>query len=395
MSITLVQQIGSSSSTPTVTRTLNNVGAGNTLVVCFSCGANSASAILISDNNFNTWTIANTLFYNDTNNHVIGVAFVPKANGGSTTMTITNTQNQPIQANMSEFNTGILNAFLIVDQTATGTGNGTVITSSTVNTLFQPELLIAMIETRNGGLSAGAGFTPFSSPSANELPEYQIVTSTGAYAGTATGNSGIWGIVFVTFQVFIPIYNTIAGRFTSTINNLAGNLTVPIWTGSNLVPVTANSNVSTDQNLMFIVIPANTLNTAGRTLKIYCSGLYSTPVASNTTLEFKVTIGGLTLTDIVSDPNPGSVTNNGWIFEANISTQTKGTLAAFETSGKLTIDLGAAITSAGSTYIDTNTGTIASLDTTVNQTLQVTVAFANASGSNSATQRQMILQTVN
>jgi hypothetical protein len=35
------------------------------------------------------------------------------------------------------------------------------------------------------------------------------------------------------------------------------------------------------------------------------------------------------------------------------------------------------------------------LDSTANQTLQITIAFSVGSGSNSATQRQLILGTVN
>jgi hypothetical protein len=115
---------------------------------------------------------------------------------------------------------------------------------------------------------------------------------------------------------------------------------------------------------------------------------------STATITVKVELGSLTLIDIVTSANPGSVSNNPFILEGQISTQTAGTSAYLEASGKLVIDLGSATSSAASVFTDTNTSTIGTIDLTQNETLQITIAFSAASSSNSATQRQLVLNTV-
>ena len=106
-------------------------------------------------------------------------------------------------------------------------------------------------------------------------------------------------------------------------------------------------------------------------------------------------MGSLTLLDITTAANAGSITNNGFRFEFDIVTQTSGSSAKFETSGKLSINLGASNSSAATEYVDSNHAVSSTLDITVNQTLQITLAVSAGSGSNSASQRQMILNTIN
>jgi hypothetical protein len=133
-------------------------------------------------------------------------------------------------------------------------------------------------------------------------------------------------------------------------------------------------------------------------LKVRLSGVYSLPVSTSpTSLTFKIKLGSLTLIDIVTTASSDStgVTNNKWILDCDITTQTAGASAAFEASARLTIDLGALDTSANTTFMDINTSTIGTLDTTANQTLQNTVSFSTSTTSNTCTQRQMVLNTIN
>jgi len=167
------------------------------------------------------------------------------------------------------------------------------------------------------------------------------------------------------------------------------------WNNVNVTPVTVNANVVTDQNLMSISVPAGVMNRVGKTLRVYCSGVYSTPAASTATLEFKVKFGSLTLVDITTSANPGTVTNNKWWFESTIITQTAGASAVFESSGRVSIDLGAFTTSSDTIFLDANNAVSSSLDSTAAQTLQITVAFSAANASNSNTQRQMVIDSVN
>ena len=167
------------------------------------------------------------------------------------------------------------------------------------------------------------------------------------------------------------------------------------WNNVNVTPVSVAANVATAQNLMSVSVPAGTLNRIGRTFRIHCAGVYSTPAASTATLTFAVTLGTLTLLTWTTAANAGSITNNKFLIDGYVTTQTAGAAASFEASGTSIIDLGALSTAADTVYSDTNSATIGTLDTTVAETLQVTIAFSVASASNSCTQRQMIIETIN
>lgn len=166
---------------------------------------------------------------------------------------------------------------------------------------------------------------------------------------------------------------------------------------TNVTPVTVNANVTTDQNLMTCSIPANTLNRVGRTMRISLSGVYSTPAASVAIINVKVKLGSLTLATFTTTALGGiQATNDQFnIMGMTNTVQTAGATAAFEPHGNLVIDLGVGNTVADSTFADVNTATVSSVDTTATQTLQITIGFSTASGSNTATQRQLIVETVN
>jgi hypothetical protein len=167
------------------------------------------------------------------------------------------------------------------------------------------------------------------------------------------------------------------------------------WVNTNLTPVTVNANVSTDQSLMTVSVPAGTLNRVGRSLRFYGTGVYSTPAASTSVITVKVKLGALTLITWTTTAL-GTVTaaNNQFNISGMLSVQTAGASGAFEPHGLLTIDLGAGNLVADTTFADVNTATVGTVDITAAQNLLVTIAFSNASGSNSTTQRQMILETV-
>jgi hypothetical protein len=394
MSITLVQQVPTASSNPSITLTLNGVTAGNTLVVPFDCGTANPANISVSDNNGNTWEIAQDFTFAATSTHTIGIAYVSSANAGNTTVTLANSAGQVV-GSLSEWNSGVAGAALGFDQGTGATGTGTSASSGSVNTTSNVELMIGMIFNSASGISAGAGWTGLTNFLGADFPEYQITSTSGSYAATATVASGTWGAVIATFLILpLPVFNTPAGRFNSA-GVLVGGLTVPIWTAADVSPVSVSANVSTDQDLMSILVPANTLNSVGRTLRVKAKGVYSTPAGSTATITVKIMLGSVTLLTFVTAVNAGSVTNNTFIVEADITVQTAGSSAKFESSGTLTIDLGATTTAAATVYADTNSAVSSTLDVTQNQPLQTTIAFSSGSASNSATQRQLLLGTVN
>lgn len=177
----------------------------------------------------------------------------------------------------------------------------------------------------------------------------------------------------------------------------------------NVTPVTVNANVTTDQNLMAFTLPANCLNTVGRTLRIFVAGVYSTAAASTAqmTLEVKIcSVSGCAsgnVADVIDITSTalGSVTvaNNAWNGTFYVTTQTGSTAGAWESHGIFGIDEGALTSAPDSFFNDTNTATVtgtpSAIDTTAQNFLQITFAFSAASGSNSVTQRQLVIDSVN
>lgn len=203
---------------------------------------------------------------------------------------------------------------------------------------------------------------------------------------TASGSAGK-----ITFG-----YDSTTGTEQHNSNNAGASSFTGAWNAVNITPVTVNANVATDQNLMSISIPAGTLNRVGRTLRIWLAGVYSTPAASTTAVVVKAKLGTLTLATWTSTALAGiQATNDQFNVSAWSTTQTAGATAAFEVHGNLDIDLGVGNTVADSNFADVNTATVSSVDSTAAQTLQITIAFTVASGSNVATQRQLILETIN
>jgi hypothetical protein len=249
--------------------------------------------------------------------------------------------------------------------------------------------------TTNKPTRFGADITPSSAAGAfngsTSLPWAGITygnaaSNTVSFAGTFTANR----------TATMPDATGNVAVDSSSTYNPANGIFSGAWQSTNITPVTVTANVSTDQNLMTATIPAGTLNRVGRTLRIWLAGVYSTPAASTTAVVIKVKIGALTMATWTSTALAGiQATNDQFNVSASFTTQTAGATAAFENHGNMIIDLGVGNAVADSVFADVNTATVSSLDTTASQTLQVTIAFTVASASNSATQRQLIVETMN
>jgi hypothetical protein len=168
-------------------------------------------------------------------------------------------------------------------------------------------------------------------------------------------------------------------------------------------PVSASANVSTDQNLMAVSIPASKLNIANRTLRISGAGIFTTVAANTSTVTVKVKLCSVlgcgsgtvvTLATFVSGANGGGQTNDPFSFVLMSTTQTAGVSSAYEAHGNLTIDLTGVGVSAAM-YPDSNATTAGTIDSTAQMYLQVTGAFSSASASNSISQRQMTVEVLN
>ena len=215
-----------------------------------------------------------------------------------------------------------------------------------------------------------------------------MVTNHGLFFGGGTP-SGLVGASFIGHDstTNTSVYNA---------NNNGASAFTGAWNCTNVTPVTVNANVTTDQNLMSCTIPAGTLNRVARTLDIWLSGRYSTPAASSTAIVVKTKLGSSTLAAWTSTALGGiQATNDQFNLNAKFTVSTAGASSVFQPHGYLVIDLGAGNIVANSIFADVNTGTVNGPDLTASQTLQVTIAFTVASASNSATNNQLLVQTVN
>ncbi len=167
------------------------------------------------------------------------------------------------------------------------------------------------------------------------------------------------------------------------------------WQNTNVTPVTVSAIVATDQNLMSATIPGGTLNRVGRTLRVWLAGVYSTAANNTSAITVKIKLGAVTLLSVTTAAL-SSVTplNDQFNLSALLSVQTGGASGVFEGHGNLAIGLGTGNLVADTVYTDTNTAVSSAIDLTASQTLQVTIAFSSAAGTNTATQRQMVSETI-
>lgn len=189
-------------------------------------------------------------------------------------------------------------------------------------------------------------------------------------------------------------FDSTTNTMNFNVNNTISTSPSGAWNNTNLTPVTVAANVTTDQNLMSASVPAGTLNRVGRSLRVWCAGVYSTPAAQTEIITVKVKFGALTLISIPIPSQSFTATNNQFNISALLSTQTNGATGVFESHGNLVIDLGIGNLVADSVFADQNTAVSGTIDLTAAQTLQITVAYSVASTSNTTTQRQMVLETI-
>lgn len=167
---------------------------------------------------------------------------------------------------------------------------------------------------------------------------------------------------------------------------------------TSVTPVTVQANSTMDQKLIELSFSAGYFNTSLQAFLFTGAGVYSTQAAQTPTLTFKIklcTVSGcgagtvVTLVNIVTTATIAAVTNNNWFVSTTGITATTGAAGNLEIHGPVTVDLGAAITTADSVFGDTNTAVSGNIDLTAALFVDFTVAFSTQPGAtfNAATQR--------
>lgn len=228
-------------------------------------------------------------------------------------------------------------------------------------------------------------------------------TCTAGSAGSQCNSEGSTG---ATGASGVDDFDAISPTHTEDVNNNnTGDMPISRAPCVNVTPVTVAANVTTDQNLQACTLSANTLNVVGHTLKVYVAGNFSTATASTASLTFKVkfcTVSGCGSGTVISPITTTTgattaLTASSLFFSQTslITTQTAGASSAYEAHGSLLIDLSATAATPDSSYGDTNTTTVGTIDSTGAIYLQVTVAASAGSTSNSFTERQLVVELIN
>lgn len=149
----------------------------------------------------------------------------------------------------------------------------------------------------------------------------------------------------------------------------------------------ANSATETDFTKNY-VIPANNC-VPGRVYRITARGVYSTQGVTAPGLTLRVKAGTTTLTTSAVAPTAG-MANRQWTLNADVICQTIGVSGTVEAAGTFTRATGAA----AAAVIEMSNTAPTTLNTTVAQTLQVSMQWGTAAAANTITLRQMTIESL-
>lgn len=127
-----------------------------------------------------------------------------------------------------------------------------------------------------------------------------------------------------------------------------------------------------------LTIPANSL-WPGRTYQATIRGIYSTFAILPGDLTIRVKIGGTTVaTGVATSALLGSVTNRGFLISFTMTARTLGTTGTVQVAGDV------ALNSAANSrlFYEINAATAATVNTTVDQPINVTAQWAAANANN-------------
>jgi hypothetical protein len=236
MAISHVQQFGAFAVGSPISATTGNVTvtAGNALIVGvlgFNIGGGQTASA--SDTLGNTWNTAVGPFQGTIagSTSLMYVFYVKKLNAsGTTAVTITfSAASNNIRVHCHEVSG--LDQTSPFDQMNTNTATSAAMTSGNVTTLFANEFLYGYGADNSGNPTTGVGWTP-GITEGSELDEWQIVSATGTYAATYTGDGAAYMCEIATFK---------AAQTTWGISGNAGTPGATVsWTGTSSGSVTAD-----------------------------------------------------------------------------------------------------------------------------------------------------------
>ncbi len=301
----------------------------------------------------------------------VGNAAAPP-NGRFNTLTVDSTQT--LTGNTTMSGNATVAGTLAVTGAQTLTGNTTMSGNATVG----GTLAVTGASTLTGNATCGGTLA---------------VTGTSAFTGAIAANGGVTGAHDGTVGATTP--NT--GAFTTLTSTAITSQTVKAGglLSGNYTAVTANTNTTNAQDLMTYSLAAGSLNSAGRTLKLFCAGNYTTQSAQTPTITFGIVLGAVTLFSVTTAATTASQATLPWYLDVKITCASTGASGTLEVHGLCSYRLG---TGAGTLSVsgDANTGASSALDLTSGLVLKTQGTFStNAATANIFVQRQMVVEWLN
>jgi uncharacterized protein YjdB len=293
-----------SSGTSLTISTSSGVAVGNTIILTIAMDP-AAGNVSVIDNRGNTYTkYADVSNGSGTTSGVRTLVFsAPVTNAfiSSSTNTITITFPTVAARAASAFLVNGLSQVSPVDKFATATGTSSTPNSGPTATTSQAnELLIGAIGIEGtDGINKGSGYETLNSATANGgattssikiQPEYRIVSTTGAYAATASiGSSRPWAAAIVTYK---------AAPFVQSVSSTVAN---GAYNAGDVIPITITFNVP----VYVTGSPKLALNAGSGANATYSSG------SGTTALTFNYTVGATHSTDDLDYTSTTALTLNG------------------------------------------------------------------------------------
>lgn len=154
---------------------------------------------------------------------------------------------------------------------------------------------------------------------------------------------------------------------------------------ANTADSTALASSAAEQNFSTNYTLSISMMFPGRIFKIIATGVYST--TGTPTLLFRVKFGTTNLVIFTARTGINNASNQSWMIEALIAVRSTGASGSVMASGKASINTSAGIDTVESVVNNAAT----TVDTTANQTLQISAQWSAASASNTTTLKNMIV----
>jgi len=277
--------------------------------------------------------------------------------------------------------------------------------SSGVAPLQVDQLLGVLAQPQIPYVPTGTAVPNVNDPQSQDGALFRLSTTNTLYRFAANPPPGSWvalaGGTVTSVALVVPTPLTVSGSpvtSAGTITLAEASLSYARALAADTTPVTANANVTTDQNLQAYTVLAGTFNVLTKTIRVFAAGNYTTQAGETPNVRLRLFLGGVQILSWNSNATTASATDMAWEIDAVITVSATGAAGTVEAHGRACVTLGTTGGAAAETYEDVIVAASGAIDLTANAVLQVTGRFSTQPGAaprNSITERMLIVERLN